>query len=106
MEKEVKHMWEIYVPTINKGKPFRTKFHKIWDEKVRKVSGGLTVFKPAFGTWESPDGELFKERMIPVRIMCSPEQIEEIADITAHHYEQKAILYFQLGEAIIKHYSL
>ena len=99
-------MWEVYVPTMsNAHVPFRTKFHKYWDSKVRKVSGGLTVFKPAVGQWVSPAGTLFKERMIPVRIMCTAAQMDKIADITAAHYDQIAILYFKVGEGKIKHYS-
>ena len=59
------------VPTMsNDKKPFRTRYHRVWDEKVRKISGGLTIMKPAVGQWLSNDDELFKERMIPVRIAC------------------------------------
>jgi hypothetical protein len=100
-------MWEIYVPTVKNGNlgHYTTKFHQMWDEKVLKISGGLTILRPAIGQWLSPYGTLFKERMIPVRIMCTVEQIESIADLTASHYDQIAILYFKLGEGRIKHYS-
>ena len=38
-------LWEILVPTIHSsnGKPIRTRFHKVWDKKVREISGGLTI---------------------------------------------------------------
>jgi len=29
-------------------------FHQTWDAKVRKISGGLTIMKPAKGNWVSP----------------------------------------------------
>lgn len=97
-------MFEIYVPTVsNEGKPFRTRFHRVWDEKVRELTGGLTIFKPAVGQWEF-EGELFKERMIPVRIMCTENEMVAISDMTAKMYDQLAICYFKFGEATIKHY--
>lgn len=100
-------LWEILVPTIrNDGRPFRTRYHRVWDGKVRKIAGGLTVIQPIKGQWISPDGTLFKERMIPVRIMCTKEQIEEIADMTAKYYGQLAIMFYKVSdEAYVKHYK-
>lgn len=100
-------MWEIFVPTMsNEGKPYRTRYHRVWDDKVRAIAGGLTVLRPAIGQWVSPDGELFNERMIPVRILCSREEIERIIDITMTYYNQKAVLaYCVSNECILKHAS-
>lgn len=98
-------MWEILVPTTrNDGRPIRTRFHRVWDEKVRAISGGLTVLTPAVGQWVNPDGHLFKERMIPVRIMCSREDIETIIDMTIEYYEQEAVLaYCVSSECVLKY---
>jgi len=99
------NLYEILVPTIMDNKPVRTKFHKVWDEKVRKISKGLTILKPAIGNWIDKEGILFVERMIPVRIMCTEEQIIEICDITAKYYKQKAIMYYKISsEVYIKSY--
>ncbi len=100
------NLYEILVPTVRpSGKPIRTKSHRVWDAKVREISGGLTVLTPAKGQWVSPDGELFAERMIPVRIMCEPKQIEQIADMTAKFYEQLAIMFYKVSDEVqIKHY--
>ena len=47
-----KELWEILVPTMsNAGKPFRTRFHRVWDAKVEKISGGLTIHMPTKGKW-------------------------------------------------------
>lgn len=102
----MKCLFEILVPTIrNSGKPIRTRYHKVWDTKVREITGGLTVLTPAKGQWVSPDGRLFAERMIPVRIMCDPEQIEGIADMTARYYEQEAVMWYLLSNEVkVKHY--
>lgn len=100
-----KAVWEILVPTVrNDGKPYRTRYHKVWDEKVRKISGGLTILSPAKGNWISPDGELFVERMIPVRIIASKDEIEEIVDMSLQYYDQEAILAYRISsEYILKH---
>lgn len=99
--------YEILVPTqFNDGKPIRTRYHRVWDKKVRDITGGLTIIPPIRGQWISSDGELFSERMIPVRIACTAEQIEQIADISAEYYKQKAILYYLISEEVtIKNYE-
>lgn len=100
-------LWEIFVPTCRDGRPVKTRSHKEWDSRVRRIAGGLTVLKPARGQWVSPTGNLFTERMIPVRIMCTKEEIERIADITAEFYKQEAVMYYLLStEAHIKHYGI
>lgn len=99
-------LWEILVPTIMDGKPVHTRFHCVWDEKVREITGGLTVLRPAKGYWVSPDGELAEERMIPVRIKCTEKEIEYISDLTAKYYKQEAVMYSLVSEkCIIKHYG-
>lgn len=48
-----KSIWEILVPTVNNdGKPFKTRFHRVWDSKVRELVGGLTIMQPNIkGEW-------------------------------------------------------
>jgi hypothetical protein len=95
-------LWEILVPTVrNDGRPIRTRFHRVWDAKVRAITGGLTILAPAKGQWVSPEGELFIERMIPVRIACSREEIERIIDMTLSYYSQKAVLAYRISEEVV-----
>lgn len=95
-------MWEIFVPTTrNDGKPYRTRYHRVWDAKVRAVAGGLTIFSPAKGQWVSPNGEEFRERMIPVRVACTREQIEEIIRITIKHYDQLAVMAYKVSDEVL-----
>ena len=98
-------MWEILVPTVsNEGKPFRTRYHRVWDERVKEVSGGLTILTPTKGKWVSPCGKEFHERMIPVRIICTREEIEMIINFTMFYYDQEAILAYKISdEVILKH---
>lgn len=102
-------LFEILVPTVRMDRPnkyFKTRYHKVWDSKVREIAKGLTILKPVKGEWVSPSGELFSERMIPVRIACTPEQMEQIADLTAKYYSQLAIMYYKISDSVtIKHYS-
>lgn len=100
-------LYEILVPTVRPDKPdkyFKTRYHKIWDSKVRAITKGLTILKPVKGEWVSPAGELFAERMIPVRICCTEEEISLIADLTAKHYSQIAIFYYKISDSVVIKY--
>lgn len=98
-------LYEILVPTIMNKKPVRTKHHRQWDSYVHKISGGLTILKPNKGKWASPhSNELYEERVIPVRIACTRNQINKIIDFTISHYNQLAVMAYKLStEVIIKH---
>jgi hypothetical protein len=102
------HLYEILVPTVsNEGKPFRTRYHRVWDEKVRQITGGLTVLSPVKGYWTATSDTVYREKMIPVRIACNINQIQQIADMTAKYYNQKAIMYYLIStHVIIKNYDL
>ncbi len=100
-------MWEIFVPTINRitGKPVKTKFHKKWDEKVNAVVGGLTIMPPTKGRWKSPTGEIFIDRMIPVRIAATKAQIELIMDVTLEHYNELAVMCYLVSNEVMVRYA-
>jgi hypothetical protein len=99
-------LWQILVPTTIDGKPIRTRYHRVWDKKVREICGGLTVFLPVKGQWINPKGNLFVERMIPIWIMCTLEQIEKISDITAKYYVQEAVMFAKItDEVFVRHYD-
>lgn len=97
-------LYEILVPTIMRGKPVRLRHHKEWDKFVRKITGGLTVLKPAKGQWINPEtSELMCERVIPVRIACTREQLDKIIEFTITHYDQIAVMaYLVSTEVVIK----
>lgn len=99
-------LYEILVPCqTNEGRPIRTRQHRVWDAKVREITGGLTVLAPGKGQWVAPDGKLFAERMIPVRIAATWEQMEEIADLTAKFYNQEAVMFYLISDDVhIKYY--
>lgn len=54
----------------------------------------------AKGQWVHQD-VLFNERMIPVRILATRSQIEEIIEMTAKYYEQIAVLAYRISEEVI-----
>lgn len=57
--------------------------------------------RPAIGKWENPDGEVFKDRMIPVRIACTDEQMNEIIRRTLNHYDdQEAVFAYVISEEV------
>jgi len=101
-----KELWEILVPTIrNDGRPIRTRFHRVWDQKVYDITNGLTVMSPSKGKWISPNGDLFEERMIPVRIVATRSEIDKIVDMTIDYYDQLAVLAYKLSEEVILRYK-
>lgn len=105
----MKALWEILVPTVRMDRPdryFTTRYHRVWDSKVRAIAGGLTILKPVKGEWVAPDGKIFSERMIPVRIACTAEEIDKIADMTAAYYAQIAVMYYKISDyVVIKNYE-
>jgi len=99
-------LWEILVPTVrNDGRPIKTRFHKVWDSKVYAITGGISIMSPTKGKWVSPGGKLFAERMIPVRIACTDEQIDRIIDMTINYYEQEAVMAYLLSTKVIIRYE-
>jgi hypothetical protein len=105
MSEAKKYLWEVLVPATWEEEEIPLKYHHLWDEGVRTISGGLSILKTAKGHWVSPDGNLFIETMIPVRIFCSRTQIDQIADLTAIHYDQEAVMFYRVSNEVkIKHY--
>ena len=102
----MKKLWEIYVPTMRKsGKPIRVRHHKAWDNKVIKITGGLTILKPAVGYWWGPVGGIERERMIPVRIVATEEEINKVIEATFKHYQdEEAVLCVEISNKTILRY--
>lgn len=99
-------LWEILVPASNnKDKEFSYEHHKKWDAFVKNITGGLTVMKTAKGQWISPTtGVEYRDRMIPCRIACTEDQINQIIDFTIDHYEQEAVMAYRIStNVIIRH---
>jgi hypothetical protein len=95
-------LWEILVPcNDNDGKEFTVDYHRGWDEHVLQLAGGLTILKTTKGQWESPDGRLFAEPMIPVRIQCSGEIIRHIATFTLTYYDQEAVIAYLVSVEVL-----
>lgn len=97
----IPRLYEILVPTMMDGKPIRTRHHKEWDKFVRRLSGGLTVLHPAKGQWITPEGSLCEERVIPVKIVCTSDDIEKIIEHTLRHYRQHTVLAYELSSNVI-----
>lgn len=97
-----KSVWEILVPTISRtGKTFTYEHHKEWDAYVRKISGGVTIHRPAKGEWVNDNEVLVTERVIPCRLICSRVWMDEIVDFTLLHYDQDAVRAFAIAETFI-----
>ena len=100
MEKE-KKLWEVLVPRYsNSKKEYPIKYHRVWDVKVRKIAGGITIFMPAKGQWISPKRNIFSEEMIPVRIYCGEKEINKIISLTLKYYNQEAIFAYEISSNV------
>ncbi len=97
----MKKLWEILVPNYAKnGKKYSLDHHHQWDEKVKQISGGLTILKSAKGIWVNRKGKSFREEMIPVRIYCSEDYIEKIIALTLRYYDQEAIMAYEVSSNV------
>lgn len=110
-----KYLWEILVPAeglvtprnipiVAPGIEISVSYHQQWDMKVLHIAGGLTIMRTAKGGWISQHDVAdytYRENMIPVRIMCTKKQIKEIADMTAYHYLQKAVMYYKITSHVV-----
>lgn len=85
-------LYEILVPATKNGKKIKKKVHRIWDQKVSEIAGGLTVFKTKKGRWIH-QGVMYAEKMIRVRVACDYLQIIQIVRFTKEFYEQEAVMY-------------
>lgn len=101
----MKKLYEILVPaSSNSQARFTYAHHKKWDAFVMSVAKGVTIMKVGKGSWVSPDGSLYKDRVIPCRIACTREEIDIIIDFTLKHYDQLAVMAYCISEeVIIKH---
>jgi hypothetical protein len=95
-------LWEIMVPTVrDNGRPYRTRHHRAWDQQINRITGGMTILRPAIGKWVSPEGKLFHDRMIPVRIACTSDQMDEIMRRTLVHYpSEEAIFAYKISDEV------
>lgn len=102
----MKCLWQIIVPcNFNNGKPVRTRHHREWDRQVRRITGGLTILSVSKGQWvDQRDGTLYIDRVIPVNLIATEEEIEAIANITMKHYDQLAVMFFKLSDRAMIRY--
>lgn len=94
-------MWEIFVPASKGDVEFPYEHHKLFDAFVKEKAGGITILRGAKGEWISPDGELYKDRIIPCRICCSRKDIMQIMKFALKHYGQKAIMAYKISDQVL-----
>jgi hypothetical protein len=98
-------MWEILVPAHNNaGWKYPLEHHKMWDDFVKKMTGGVTIMKTTKGQWVSPVGWVYLDKMIPCRILCNKDQIDSIIDFTLEHYDQEAVMAYKISDDVILRY--
>ena len=95
-------LWEILVPTHfdDSKEEISVEHHREWHRLVREISGGLTMLRSATGQWVHL-GEVQQESVIPIRLIATREQMENIAKFTARHYRQKVIMVYKISDEVL-----
>lgn len=94
-------LWEILVPKhSNEGREYPVGYHRLWDENIEQLAGGITILRTARGRWVNLRGEVFVEEMIPVRICCDEGTIDGIIDFTLDHYNQEAVFAYEVSSNV------
>ena len=93
--------WEIYVPALdNDGGVWAIAHHLAWDRHIVALVGGLTLVKHVQGRWRDATTEV-KEKMIPVRIICTRPQMVDIFAFTKKHYQQQAVMAYVISDEVL-----
>ena len=97
-------LWEILVPTkYNDGRPVKTRHHRVWDKTIKNIAGtGITIMPPTIkGEWVCESGINYVDRTIPVRLMATETQMDEISNFTILHYQQEAVMYYKISNEVV-----
>jgi hypothetical protein len=95
----VTELWTVLVPaTYPDGQEIDVFTHRLWDERVRTLVGGLTIMKPVKGEWVSLDGDIFREQMIPVLVACTEDQLDQVIGLVAEFYQQQAVMAYRTSD--------
>ena len=73
--------------------------HKLFDDFVKNITDGLTIGRTNVGYWVD-NKDTIREKMIQVRIYCTQNQINEIVEFTAKHYQQKAVMFYKVSDKV------
>ncbi len=84
----------------NEGREYSIPHHQVWDKYVTDLIGGQTRFKKAHGQWLNEVRLLFSEEMIPVGIYCDEKTLDQIIGFTIDHYQQEAVLAYELSNNV------
>lgn len=106
MEESQKAVWTIMVPcNYNDGKPVRTRHHREWDRQVQLITHGMTIGSPSIGKWKNKNDSVeYRDRVIPVMLIATAEEMKKISKITANHYKQIAVMYFKTSSEVVVEY--
>ena len=96
-----KCLWEILIPcSWSDGVWIDIAVHEKWDKRCREISTGLTILRSVKGVWED-DSQEYVERMIPVRLVATRDDIMALVKFTKEFYKQAAIMCYKLSDDVI-----
>ena len=74
--------------------------HNLFDAFIIEKSGGMTILRPATGTWINK-GKTERERMIPERFLACYSVAYDIVEFTKKHYKQDMVMCYMLSDKVI-----
>ena len=89
-------LWEILVPAAN-----TLQHHQAWDREVMRIAGGLTIMRKVQGRWATDAADHVAEQMIPVRIACTRDKMDEILEFTMQHYNQYEVMAYVVSDQVV-----
>jgi len=78
-----------------------TDLHNQWDAYVNGICGGLTILKTQKGQWFHQERGIINETMIPVRIACTAEQLDQVLTFTLEHYQQEEVMAYKVSDQVV-----
>jgi len=95
-------MWEFLLPMINVAR-HRITFTEYleWGNEVKKITTGLVLLPFENASWCDSDGVLFKDGMVPVRVTCNKEHVQDIIELTLTYYQQPAIMAYKISDTCV-----
>lgn len=91
--------YEILIPRLtNSGARYQNNEHGRFEDAVFRAAGGFSALPEVAGAWRNSNGKAFWECMIPYRIMCHEQTMQQlIAEAFRLFGDQEAIFCADIG---------
>lgn len=97
----MKNLYEILIPIAdNAGFVFSDSHRKLFFDMLIGETSGLSILPNLQGFWEEK-GKIYEDINTPLRVICTGEDIKRFANTAKEHFDQLAILYYQISDNVV-----